>query len=91
MEGLALRRNRREDFEKGGTGTVDVEGLLGIAPPCRRLALAQPGVFPQPRGGGQEIRLVAGIADLPGPGPGWSTLTIIDAEGRSDHVRIRVR
>ena len=36
-------------------------------------------------------RLQRREVDLPGPGPGWSTLTIIDAEGRSDHVRIRVR
>lgn len=36
-------------------------------------------------------RLQRREVNLPGPGPGWSTLTIIDAEGRSDHVRIRVR
>ena len=31
------------------------------------------------------------VLDLPGPGLGFSTLTVIDADGRSDRVTIRVK
>ncbi|OWU76162.1 penicillin-binding protein [Marinibacterium profundimaris] len=31
------------------------------------------------------------VVELARPGPGYSTLTVIDADGRSDRVRIRVR